>query len=128
MKKEIKMFCSAYMSQPLEQDFGIQKSPIYTEGNPLAWVNISVLERRIDEFELVGRLRGSVLIKDMLPLSLELYAALNKVSCLVADKLAYSTEVSVLESRFNGLSGLLIFITSLISSINYGNSPHSLLK
>ena len=119
------------MSQPLEQDFGIRKSPIYTEGNPLAWVNISVLERQIDEFELVGRLRGSVLIKDTLPLSLELYVALNKVSCLIADKLAYSTEsteVLILDSRFNGLSGLLIFITCLISSINYGNSPQSLLK
>ena len=116
------------MSRSFEQGFGVPESPIYTEGNPLVWVDISVLERRIDEFEQVGRLRGSVLIKDTLPLSVELYAALNKVSCLVADKLAHSIEVSVLQSRFNGLSGLLIFITNLLTSINYGNSPRSLLK
>ena len=119
------------MSQSPRHDFGVQESPIYTEGSPLVWVEISVLERRIDEFEQIGngrRLRGTELLRDMLPLSLELYAALNKVSCLIAKKLANSTEIPVFQSRFNGLSGLLIFITDLLTSINYGTFSRSLFK
>ena len=86
-----------------EQDLGVQETPMYTEGNPLVWINVRLLERRIDEFEQVvdgGRLRGSAFIKDTLPLSLELYVALTKVSCLIANKLANPIEAPVLQSRF----------------------------
>jgi len=117
------------MSHPY--DFSVQKSPLYTQGTPLAWVKISVLERRIGEFEQLlheGRLRGIDLIKDTVPLSLEVYVALNTVSYLLAKKLASSPEITASQCRFSGLSGLLIFITDLIASINYGTFPRSLFK
>jgi len=119
------------MSHPPQHDFSVQESPIYTEGSPLAWVKISVLERRTDAFEQVvheRRLRGTDLIKDTLPLSLELYTALNTVSYIVANKLANSSEIPASQSKFSGLSGLLIFITDLLASIDYGTFPWSLFK
>jgi len=119
------------MSHPPPHDFSFQETPIYTQGSPLAWVKISVLERRIDEFEQVvheRRLRGTDLINDTVPLSLEVYAALNTVSYIVANKLVNSSDIPASQCKFSGLSGLLIFITDLLASINYGNFPPLLFK
>ena len=88
---------------------------------------ITVLERQIDEFKQVvyqRRVQGIDFIKDMLSLSLKLYAVLNKFSYIVVNKLANAANISPSEGRFSGLSELLTFIMGLLTSINF-STVHS---
>src|SRR5271170_7155512 len=111
------------MSQPLATDQvsgSQQQPPIYTAGEPLIWLYLSVPGRWIEER------RRAPFAHEAVPITLELYASLHKVSGLVASRIAGPDglrQLSESGSQWNGLSGLLLYVTSLIFSIHHGMFP-----
>jgi hypothetical protein len=109
---------SPSMSQtlPPEQESASHEPPIYTEGPPLIWIELSGPERWIEGIPWAPHTVETV------PISLRLYAALHKVSCLVATYLTKPDGQRLLAepgSRSKGLSGLLLYLTTLIFKINH---------
>jgi hypothetical protein len=69
------------------------------------------------------------LAHEAVPITVELYAALHKVSGLVASRIAEPEglrQLSESSSQWDGLSGLLLYVTSLIFNIHHGMFPTSL--
>src|SRR5436190_6129694 len=111
----------ASMSQvlPADNDFTSQEPPVYTECAPLIWVELSIQGRWFKDLPWSGYIYETV------PISLQLYAALHKVSCLVASRLAEpdgQQGLSESNTKWDGLSGLLLYVTSFIFKINHGIS------
>jgi hypothetical protein len=65
--------------------------PLYTEDRAIIWVEITVTERWIDELHKsiinLGSVRLPRMMRHTLPLTLDIYAALVKVSSLVASRI-----------------------------------------
>jgi len=111
------------MSHPLATDevAGSQeRSPIYTETAPLIWLDLSVPGRWITELQRAPSAYEPV------PITVELYASLHKVSGLVASRIAEPDglrQLSQSPSHWDGLSGLLLYVILLISRIHHGIVP-----
>jgi hypothetical protein len=100
-----------------------EQPPIYTASEPLIWLDLSVPGRWIEER------RRAPFAHEAVPITVELYAALHKVSGLVASRIAEPEglrQLSESASQWDGLSGLLLYVTSLIFSIHHGMFPTSL--
>ena len=94
--------------------------PIYAASEPLIRLDLSVPGRWIEEH------RRAPLAHEAVPITVELYAALHKVSGLVASRIAEPEglrQLSESASQWDGLSGLLLYVTSLIFSIHHGLFP-----
>lgn len=112
---------SLSMSQPLPTDqvSGSQEPPIYTETPPLIWIDVGVSGRWIEG------LRRCPYAQEAVPITPHFYASLHKVSRLVATRLTEPDglrQLSESSSKWDGLSGLLLYVTTLIFKIHHGMS------
>lgn len=111
------------MSQTLATDQvpGSRESPpVYTAGEPLIWLYLRVPGRWFEER------RQAPFAHEAVPIPPELYASLHKVSGLVAGRIAELDglrQLSESDSQLGGLSGLLLYVTSLIFNIHHGMFP-----
>lgn len=111
------------MSQilPADNESASQEPPVYTECAPLIWIDLDIQGRWFKD--LPWRYAD-----ETVPISPHLYAALHKVSCLVASRLAEpdgQRGLSESNAKWDDLSGLLLYVTSFIFNINHGK-PFSL--
>ena len=108
------------MSQvPADNNVISQEPPVYTENAPLIWIDLSIQGRWFKHLPWSGYADETV------PISPQLYAALHKVSCLVASRLAepdVQQGLSESNDKWDGLSSLLLYVTSFIFNINHGTS------
>ena len=105
------------MAQPGALLTDSQDPPIYTEGAPLIWLNFGVPGRFIEVCPLyhIG--------KATIPITPKLYASLHKVNCLVANRISEPDGLRQLSESIGewaGLSGLLLYTTTIIIRINEG--------
>lgn len=97
-----------------------QEPPIYTECAPLIWLDLTVQGRWL---EVSRRCR---LAQEAVPITPHLYASLHKVSCLVASRISEpegQRQLSECFSKWDGISGLLLYTTTLMIKIYSGTSP-----
>ena len=102
---------------PADNDFTSQQPPVYTEAAPLIWIDLSIQGRWFERPSLER------LCYETVPISPQLYAALHKVSGLVANRLAEPDDQQGLSDssvKWDGLSSLLLYVTSFLFKINHG--------
>jgi hypothetical protein len=102
---------------PADNDFTSQEPPVYTEAAPLIWIDLSIQGRYFKNLPWSGY------VYEAIPISPQLYAALHKVSCLVASRLAEPDDQQGLSDpsvKWDRLSSLLLYVTSFLFKINHG--------
>ena len=107
---------------PADNDFASQEPPVYNESAPLIWIDLSIQGRWLKGHAWSGYVYETV------PINPHLYAALHKVTCLVASRLAEpdgQQGLSESNTKWDRLSGLLLYVTSFIFEINQVCLPPS---
>jgi hypothetical protein len=95
-------------------DFQEHRAPIYTESAPLIWLELSIAGRHFP-YPTCLLWRFDI---EVVPVTPSLYAALHKVNCLVASRLAEpDAELSSCKAKWDELAALLEYVTCFMLCI-----------